>query len=122
MGGRELRGRGEREDSRFWERGGLDVDLGLGGLSVELESLRSFMVGGISLSTPTRPRARVRTGHRFVLHAEPEEEWLRWQPPLALGREPGPRGCQHTTGARRGGAGRRLARRRGAHEPDNDAG
>ena len=83
-----------REDSRFWERGGLDVDLGLGGLSVELESLRSFMVGGISLSTPTRPRARVRTGHRFVLHAEPEEEWLRWQPPLALGRELLPSGAR----------------------------
>ena len=83
-----------REDSRFWEQGGLDVGLGLGGLSVELESLRSLMVGGIALATPTRPRGRVRTGHRFVLHAEPEEEWLGWQPPLALGSELLPSGAR----------------------------
>ena len=76
-----------REDTRFWESGGVDVSLGLGGLSVELESVRTLFVGGIALSTPTRPGQRVRTGHRFVLHEEPEAGWLTWQPALAMGSE-----------------------------------
>ncbi len=83
-----------REDTRFWEQGGVDFALGLGGLRVELESIRSLLVGGIALSTPTRPGPRVRTGHRFVLHPEPEESWLGWQPPLALGRELVPSGSR----------------------------
>jgi hypothetical protein len=83
-----------REDSRFWQQGGVDFSLGLRGLRFEFESLRTLFVGGIALSTPTRPGARVRTGHRFYLHAEPEESWLTWQPPLALGRELLPAGAR----------------------------
>ena len=74
-----------REDTRFWRAGGLDVRLGLGGLRAELGSLRSLIVGGIALATPTEPGPRVLTGHRFALAEEPEESWREWRPPLPIG-------------------------------------
>ena len=75
-----------REDTRFWETGGFELSLGLPtGIDVQLDSLRGLLVGGVALATPTRPGRPVRTGHRFALHADPEEEWLAWEPALPLG-------------------------------------
>jgi len=75
-----------REDTVFWESGGFRLDFKLiEGLSVDVESLRSLLVGGISLATPTRPGPPAKTGHRFVLAPEPKEEWLGWRPALPVG-------------------------------------
>ena len=74
-----------REKSRFWDVGGLAINLGMGGLEIEIDSLRSLLVGGIALATPPAGGEPVSTGHRFALHAEPEDEWLEWQPPLPVG-------------------------------------
>lgn len=76
-----------RESSRFWEVGGLELSLGIGGLDVSIESARSLLVGGVAMATPTDPGDPVRTGHRFRLRDEPEEEWLDWKPTLGLGNE-----------------------------------
>lgn len=74
-----------RTNSRFWEVGGLEFSLGMGGLDVSLESAHALLVGGIALATPTEPGEPVRTGHRFALRAEPDEDWIDWRPALALG-------------------------------------
>ncbi|MCP3918777.1 MAG: MCE family protein [bacterium] len=75
-----------REKTRFFEVGGVEVDLTLmGGLKIDMESLRSLIVGGIALVTPPEPGDVVSTGHRFVLHGGAEEEWLTWQPALPVG-------------------------------------
>jgi hypothetical protein len=75
-----------REDTRFWESGGLEFSLELmDGLSIDVESLRSLVVGGIAFASPTRPGPTVKTGHRFTLAADPEEEWLEWSPSLPVG-------------------------------------
>ena len=72
-----------REDSRFWNVSGVDLELGLKGLRLEVESLQSILDGGISLATPDPPGVRVKTGHRFILHASAEKKWLGWRPVLS---------------------------------------
>jgi hypothetical protein len=77
-----------REGSVFWETGGFELDLSLtGGLEIDLDSFRSALVGGIAVATPVDGGAAVSTGTRFRLHAEPEDDWLEWQPPLPLGMD-----------------------------------
>src|SRR5690242_19761611 len=65
-----------RQGSAFWDVSGLNVKGGvLKGLEVELESLRSFLSGGIEFATPPgTPRAK--PGTVFFLYGEPKKEWL----------------------------------------------
>ena len=75
-----------REGTQFWEAGGLEVSLSMmEGVTVEMDSLRSLVVGGVALATPTEPGLAVRTGYRYALHRAPEDEWLEWRPALPLG-------------------------------------
>ena len=75
-----------RANTRFWETGGVEIDLQLmEGLSVEMESLRSLLVGGIALATPETAGAEASSGDRFTLHADAEPEWLAWRPTLPVG-------------------------------------
>ena len=77
-----------RENSVFWETGGFEIDLSLtGGLKVDLDSLRSALVGGIAVATPIDGGPAVSTGWRFPLYADPKDEWLQWAPPLPLGND-----------------------------------
>ncbi|MCI0755206.1 PqiB family protein [Teichococcus vastitatis] len=45
-----------REGSRFWNSSGVRLGFGPDGLSVELESLRAVLTGGIAFDTPPRDR------------------------------------------------------------------
>jgi hypothetical protein len=76
-----------REGTRFWDTGGVRAKLGLGGFSFEMNSLDEVLAGGVGFATPPPEQAgeAVRTGHRFTLHAEPQERWLTWQPVVAVG-------------------------------------
>ena len=76
-----------RSGTRFWDVGGVRADFGLGGLSVEIESLQDLLMGGIALATPGPDEAgsEVHTGHRFPLDAEPEASWLEWEPNVPIG-------------------------------------
>ena len=76
-----------RENTRFWEDGGLEVDLALlEGLHIDVSSLASLLVGSIALATPTDAGSAVRQGHRFHLESEAQKEWLGWKPALPVGR------------------------------------
>ncbi len=75
-----------RDNSYFWSTGGLEVNLALTqGLSVEMDSLRSLLVGGISLATPTKAGALAADGARFSLNDGPHEDGAEWRPSLAVG-------------------------------------
>ena len=74
-----------RGNTRFWTMNGIDVSVGLSGVEVSADSLSSIMLGGVALATPDVPGDVVNTGHRFVCAANAEDEWLNWQPRLALG-------------------------------------
>ena len=74
-----------RDNSRFWQTGGIEVSMGWSGLQMDMESLSTLAAGGVSLATPDPPGAEVATGHRFVVAAEADEEWAAWQPSIPLG-------------------------------------
>ena len=74
-----------RENSRFWSNSGIDLRFGLKGFEFDAETLSTIAAGGVALATPDEPGPRVATGHRFELSKSPREEWLEWQPQLAIG-------------------------------------
>ncbi len=75
-----------RTNTRFWRTGGLSVNLALtGGLSVEVDSLRQLVVGGIAFATPNAPGAPALDGAEFELLAEAPGDAAKWSPSLTLG-------------------------------------
>ncbi|MHC4108660.1 MAG: MlaD family protein [Planctomycetota bacterium] len=74
-----------RRQTRFWDIGGIEAQLGLRGLSVQVESLQTLLTGGVALATPPEADDVVRTGHRFALRAAPQAEWLEWEPMAVIG-------------------------------------
>jgi len=71
-----------RENSYFWKTSGARWSASLTGVSFDVESLRSLLLGGVSLATPPDPASRVKPGQRFTLYDKPEKDWLDWQPSL----------------------------------------
>ena len=46
-----------RSDSRFWNASGVQVNLGGGGIKVQVESLQAVLSGGVAFSTPPESRS-----------------------------------------------------------------
>ena len=77
-----------RENSRFWNVSGIRFSGGLfSDFKLSTESLDSLVSGGVAMATPDNANMgnRVELSHRFILHDEPLEEWLLWNPSLKLG-------------------------------------
>ncbi len=74
-----------RAQSRFWNVGGFEAELGFKGMSIEMDSVEALLAGGVALATPPDGGAPVRTGHRFELFDKPRKEWLDWRPQVMLG-------------------------------------
>lgn len=75
-----------RENSKWWPISGVQFDLGMKGVQLSIDSLASWIRGGIAFATPDQPGDRVVTGYRFTLAQEPNREWLSWQPRIAVGQ------------------------------------
>jgi len=64
------------DDSRFWNASGLSVELGAGGVRVQVESLQALFLGGIAFETPKGAGATATTPseneHGFPLYASRE--------------------------------------------------
>lgn len=71
--------------TRFFETSGLEVDFGLSGMHLEMESLETLFTGGVAFATPEEPAGVALTGQHFRLAKAAEEEWLEWRPALAAG-------------------------------------
>ena len=71
------------ENTRFFETSGLDLQLGLAGVELSIDSLEALIAGGVGLATPEESAAPATTGARFALHSQAEAEWLTWRPALA---------------------------------------
>jgi ABC-type transporter Mla subunit MlaD len=69
-----------RTNTKWWAVGGIEFDASLSGVHVSIESLSSWIRGGVAFATPLSPGERVVTGHRFMLEPDPMPEWLEWQP------------------------------------------
>lgn len=76
-----------RNNSHWWVTSGLRVDANLTqGVTASFESLAALMRGGIAFSTPRNPGDLVVTGHRYTLAAVPEDDWLKENPRIAVGK------------------------------------
>ncbi len=73
-----------RDNSKWWTIGGIQFEAGLSGVQVSVESLSAWARGGIALATPDELGQAVVTGHRFMLEAEPQPQWLQWQPRIDM--------------------------------------
>ncbi len=82
-----------RRATRFWDVGGVEATVGLTGLTVRADTIETVLTGGVALATPPDAGEVVRTGHRFVLASEPRDEWLDWQPLVAIGSDMLPAGA-----------------------------
>jgi paraquat-inducible protein B len=63
-----------RQGSRFWNASGVSIRLGAGGVSLQLESLRALLLGGIAFETPEEARRgpAVPVDQVFALYASQE--------------------------------------------------
>lgn len=81
-----------RESTKFWSSSGLDVKIGFSGIELDADTLATIAAGGVAFATPNSPGSAASTGQRFELHKSPREEWLAWQPRVAIGNATLPQG------------------------------
>lgn len=72
-----------RENTVFWNAGGIRIVGGLTQLSVHVGTVETMIRGGIGVSVPPDAGDEVPAGHRFELHDRPEKEWLKWKPSIS---------------------------------------
>ena len=72
--------------SKFWSVAGLDLHVGLfSGAQVNVESLKSLIIGGIAFATPEQPNeGPARDGTVFRLYEQAEKQWLDWAPEIPV--------------------------------------
>jgi paraquat-inducible protein B len=75
-----------RPGSKFWNVTGLDLRLGLfHGAEMNVESLKSLLIGGIAFATPDNPQGQpVEDGTVFRLYPQAEKQWLAWTPQIPI--------------------------------------
>jgi paraquat-inducible protein B len=75
-----------RTNSRFWNTGGFSFKVSLFGATLKDTSLESLVTGGVAFATPDAgPLAPAAPdGTQFGLSSEPDKEWLKWSPKIAI--------------------------------------
>ena len=68
-----------RDNTQFWEAGGVRASLGFLGIKIRTGSLQSLALGGIEFSTPGGKQAgeRITPGHVFKLSDSPPKDWMK---------------------------------------------
>jgi paraquat-inducible protein B len=73
-----------RMNSKFWNAGGIKMNLSLSGLNIAAQSLESLVSGGIAFATPDLTEQEAPRETSFRLYDKPEDAWLSWSPPIEL--------------------------------------
>ena len=73
-----------RMNSKFWNAGGIKVDLSLLGAAIQAQSLKSIIAGGLAFASPDDPEEPAKNGTAFRLYDKPEDKWLGWAPKIPL--------------------------------------
>ncbi len=74
-----------RSNTVFWNASGIHANFSLfSGASVDIESLRALLDGGIAFATPEKGGEAVAPGAVFALHDGPKKEWQAWAPHIRL--------------------------------------
>ncbi len=78
-----------RENSIFWNAGGVDVHFGLlHGLDVRAESAKALISGAVEMATPTDYGPPVKDGQTYSLQPKEQDVWTRWDPAILLQQLP----------------------------------
>lgn len=71
--------------SKFWNASGVNIEAGLfSGVNINSESVETLVAGGIAFATPEQNDSQTALPELFQLHDDIEEEWLDWQPEIAI--------------------------------------
>jgi paraquat-inducible protein B len=77
-----------RANTRFWNAGGFSFKIGLLGAELKNTSLESLISGGVAFATPGGDNGSVAPlaaeGTVFQVAAEPDKDWLKWNPRIPL--------------------------------------
>jgi len=73
-----------RTDSKFWNAGGINVDLKLFGINVSAQSFKSLILGGIAFATPSPPGILATNQSLFPLNDKLDGKWLKWSPIITV--------------------------------------
>jgi paraquat-inducible protein B len=73
-----------RTDTKFWNAGGINVNLKLFGVKISAESFKSLVIGGIAFATPTMPGSPATNGMVFPLNEKLDDKWLTWTPQIGV--------------------------------------
>jgi paraquat-inducible protein B len=73
-----------RTNTKFWNAGGINVDLKLFGINVSAETFKSLVIGGIAFATPSPPGNTASNATVFALNKKVDDEWLKWSPVIAI--------------------------------------
>ena len=72
----------------FWNASGINASFSLfSGASIDIESLRALLDGGIAFATPDQGGRAVKPGAVFTLYDRPKEEWRAWAPHIRLHKD-----------------------------------
>jgi paraquat-inducible protein B len=89
-----------RMNSKFWNAGGIHVNIGLTGADVSAQSAETLVSGGIDFATPDTTEKEAPRGTAFRLYDKPEDAWLAWAPRIKLGEEPQTNGAEFSQNSR----------------------
>jgi paraquat-inducible protein B len=80
-----------RKGTKFWADGGFDVKGGLfSGIEMKLDSLRSFVSGGIAFATPDKNMgAEAKEEDEYPLEDTSQKEWLAWNSHIPISPKSG---------------------------------
>jgi paraquat-inducible protein B len=73
-----------RINSKFWNAGGIHMNLSLKGLNIGAQSAETLISGGIDFATPDPLDAEAKAGTVYRLYDKPQTEWLAWAPVIRL--------------------------------------
>jgi len=73
-----------RMNSKFWNAGGINLALGLLGVDVTAQSVKTLLAGGLAFATPDPPGEPATDGTAFRLYDKAQPEWLNWAPDIPL--------------------------------------
>lgn len=75
-----------RENTRFWNAGGVKISGGLISLNVQASALEPRVLAGVEFATPEGAAMGdpVKPGHVYELYPSPKKDWLNWLPNIPL--------------------------------------
>ena len=74
--------------TKFWNTSGVNIEASVfSGVNIDSESIETLISGGIAFACPeldVDEQESQTLPNRFTLHQELDDDWLEWQPKMAI--------------------------------------